>query len=219
MKKHSIATLLLLLSLSLIAQENNQKDKKSFLAFQLGASIPLGDFVSATLDNEDAGFALTGVTLDLNYMYSFTENVGLAASAFYNVNGLDISKLREVTGVSSLKMDHWQFIGLVAGPAFSFEMSPKVQGDMRIMGGIATANSPDVSVNGSPLVPEDWGGSGVFQAGLGCRVKLGGNSYFSGGIDYRYLRPKFSVNANGTNMEVEQNMSVLNLSVGIGFKF
>lgn len=209
-----------LLGLTVMAQESTEKEKKSFLSFQLGPSIPVGDFVSTDLaSNDQAGFALTGITLDLNYLYQITENVGLAASGFYNMNGLDISKLRELTGVPSLKMDHWQFIGLVVGPAFSFEMSPKAMADIRVMGGIATANSPDVKVNGTPLVPEDWGGAGVFQAGIGCRVNLGSKTYFTGGVDYRYLQPTFKVKYDSTADEVKQNMSVVNISVGLGFKF
>lgn len=219
MKKNLLVVLGVLVTLSTIAQDQSQNEKKSFLSVNLGPSIPLGDFASATLDNEEAGFSLTGITLDLNYLYSFHKNVGLAVSGFYNMNGLDISKLREATGVSSLKMDHWQFIGLAAGPAFSFDMSPKVMGDVRIMGGLATANSPDVKTNGTTLIPEDWATSGLLQAGFGCRVNIGTNTFFTGGIDYRYLRPTFKVNVDNEIMSAEQNMSMLNLTVGIGFKF
>lgn len=219
MKKSILVTLGLVVTFSAFAQETSQNEKKSFLSANLGASIPIGDFVSATLDNEEAGFALTGITLDLNYLYSFHKNVGLAASAFYNMNGLDISKLRDATGIPSLKMDHWQFIGLAAGPAFTFEMGPKAMGDIKIMGGIATANSPDVTTNGSPLVPEDWGTSGLFQAGMGCRIKIGTNAYFTGGLDYRYLKPTFKMDVGTYSTSVKQNMSVLNITVGVGFKF
>jgi hypothetical protein len=219
MKKKLLTVLSIMICFMALAQENNGNNKKSFLSLNLGASIPLGDFSSASLTNEEAGFALTGITLDMNYLYHFTENVGLAATGFYNMNGLDISKLREETGIRSLKMDHWQFIGLAAGPAFSFEMSPKVMGDIRVMGGIATANSPDITTNGSPLIPEDWGTSGLFQAGVGCRVKIGPNSYFSGGVDYRYLKPTFKVTVDNETISAEQNMSLLNISLGIGFKF
>lgn len=219
MKKILLVVLGFLVTVSTWAQEGKQAEKKSFLSLNIGPSIPIGDFASATLDNEEAGFSLTGITLDLNYLYSFHKNVGLAVSGFYNMNGLDISKLREATGVSSLKMDHWQFIGLAAGPAFSIEMSPKVMGDIRIMGGFATANSPDITTNGSPLIPEDWANSGLFQAGLGCRVNIGNNAYFTGGVDYRYLQPTFKVKVDTELMSVEQNMSLLNISVGVGFKF
>lgn len=219
MKKNSLVLMGLFLTLSMFAQEENKNEKKSFLSFNLGPSIPIGDFASATLENEEAGFSLTGITLDLNYLYSFHKNVGLAVSGFYNMNGLDISKLREATGVSSLKMDHWQFIGLAAGPAFSYELSSKVMGDVRIMGGLATANSPDVRTNGTTLVPEDWATSGLFQAGIGCRVNIGTNTFFTGAVDYRYLKPRFEVNVDNEIMSAEQKMSLLNFSVGIGFKF
>lgn len=219
MKKNVLTALSIIFCFIALAQESNSNNKKSYLSLQLGASIPLGDFASASLNNEEAGFALTGISLDMNYLYHFTENVGLAATGFYNMNGLDISKLREVTGIRSLKMDHWQFIGLAAGPAFSFEMSPKVMGDIKVMGGIATANSPDVTSNGFTLVPEDWGTSGLFQAGVGCRIKIGPNSYFSGGLDYRYLNPTFKVIVDNETITAEQNISALNVSLGLGFKF
>jgi hypothetical protein len=219
MKKKLLTVLSFMICLATLAQNGNGNSKRSFIAFNLGPSIPLGNFASVSLDNEKAGFALTGVSLDINYLYHFTENVGLAASGFYNMNGLDISKLREATGIRSLKMDHWQFIGLAAGPAFSFEMSPKVIGDIKIMGGIATANSPDIKTNGTPLVPEDWGTSGLFQSSFACRVKIGSNTYFSGGLDYRYLNPNFKVIVDNENISVDQNMSLLNISLGLGFKF
>jgi len=219
MKKNLLTVLTIMICFIALAQESNGNNKKSFLSLQLGASIPLGDFSNTNFSNEEAGFSLTGISLDMNYLYHFTENVGLAATGFYNMNGLDISKLREETGIRSLKMDHWQFIGLAAGPAFSFEMSPKVIGDIRIMGGLATANSPDITTNGSSLIPEDWGTTGLFQAGVGCRVKIGPNSYFSGGVDYRYLKPTFKVTVGNETISAEQNISVLNISVGIGFKF
>jgi hypothetical protein len=85
--------------------------------------------------------------------------------------------------------------------------------------GFASANSPDITTNGTVLVPEDWSGSGVFQTGLALRVDLGNQAFFSGGLDYRYLSPTFKVDSGILSEEATQKMSVLKLGVGIGINF
>lgn len=85
--------------------------------------------------------------------------------------------------------------------------------------GFASANSPDITTNGTVLVPEDWSGSGVFQTGLALRVDLGNQAFFTGGLDYRYLSPTFKVDSGILSEEATQKISVLKLGVGIGINF
>ena len=89
------------------------------------------------------------------------------------------------------------------------------------MGGFATANSPHITTDGSLLAPEDWSGAGVFQTGINCRVDLGSNAFFIGGLDYRYLSPKFKTDTGGLLgvVEATQKMSTLKLGIGIGVAF
>jgi len=219
MKKFYIIICLVSFSWSLQAQESKTAEKKSFLSLQPGIGFPLGNFTSRDLSNEDAGFAVAGFTIDLAYQYAFGENIGLAVQGFYNRNDVAIRKLRDLTGLPELRLDHWQFLGLVAGPVFSFPISDQVKTDFKVMGGFASANSPDITTNGTLLVPEDWTGAGVFQTGLALRVDLGNQACFTGGLDYRYLSPTFKVDSGILSEETTQKMSILKLGVGIGINF
>jgi hypothetical protein len=219
MKKIYIIICLVSFGWSLQAQESKTAEKKSFLSLQPGIGFPLGNFTSRDLSNEDAGFAVAGFTIDLAYQYAFSENIGLAVQGFYNRNDVAIRKLRDLTGLPELRLDHWQFLGLVAGPVFCFPISDQVKTDFKVMGGFASANSPDITTNGTLLVPEDWSGAGVFQTGLALRVDLGNQAFFTGGLDYRYLSPTFKVDSGILSEETTQKMSILKLGVGIGINF
>jgi hypothetical protein len=137
MKKNLLVLLSLFALTQLQAQDLEEKSPARtlhYLSLQLGPSLPTGDFARKDINSDEAGFAKTGLALDLNYLYQFNENIGLTASAFFNINSLTIKKIRELTGVSTLKTDHWQSIGLVVGPAFSYAVSDKVNADLKNYG-------------------------------------------------------------------------------------
>jgi len=221
MKKIYMIVFLVGLSLPNFGQETKTGfEKKSHLSVQPGISFPLGNFTSRDLSNEDAGFAVAGFAIDLAFQYAFDKNVGIAAQGFYNRNDVAIRKLRDQIGLPNLSLDHWQFLGLAAGPVFTYPISDKVKGDFRLMAGFATANSPDISTNGTILAPEDWSGAGVFQTGINCRVDLGSNAFFIGGLDYRYLSPKFKTDSEVIGIvEATQKISTLKLGIGLGIAF
>jgi hypothetical protein len=103
---------------------------------------------------------------------------------------------------------------------FTYPISDKVKGDFRVLGGFASANSPNIATNGTTLAPEDWSGAGVFQTGMNLRVDLGSNAFFIGGLDYRYLSPKFKSESELIGIvEATQKMSTLKLGIGLGIAF
>jgi hypothetical protein len=223
MKKIVLAVLPFFALMQIQAQDLQEKTPavtNHYLSLQLGPSLPTGDFTRKNIENEEAGFAKTGLAVDLNYIYHFSENIGLAASAFFNINSLAIKKIRELTGVSTLKTDHWQSIGLVVGPAFSYPLSNRVKADLKIMGGITSANSPDVRTNGFLLADEDWVTAALLQTGLGLRVNLGQHAFFASNIDLRYINPRFEITVTGGEQEIRrQQLSTLNLTCGVGVRF
>jgi|APGre2960657468_1045069.scaffolds.fasta_scaffold62766_1 hypothetical protein len=80
--------------------------------------------------------------------------------------------------------------------------------------------NPLRETNERKLAPEDWSGTGVFQAGINCRVDLGSNAFFIGGLDYRYLSPKFKTDSQIIGIvEATQKMSTLKLGIGLGIAF
>tara|TARA_R110002124_G_scaffold76758_2_gene205689 strand:- start:6901 stop:7230 length:330 start_codon:yes stop_codon:yes gene_type:complete len=77
--KYFLAFVLLIISSSaLFAQEARTKD--GFISITLGAALPTGDFADNDLGNNDAGFAESGISINLiNFGYLFSKNIGITA--------------------------------------------------------------------------------------------------------------------------------------------
>lgn len=243
MKKLLFLMTALLISCAILAQGSKEKTSatKSFLAFHAGPSIPVGDFSKKGLDPDlnfgEGGFAKTGFNLNLNYGYQFIENFGVAASAFYNNNKLDnqafidaLNAINQGEGdgdidFTGLKMDHWQWYGLTVGPALMGNLTPKLAGDLRVMAGVANANSPKLTYTGFTIMDEDWALTPVFEAGANLRIDVGKNMFIYTGVDYLYMKPKFTTNVLDPDTDEfyketsKQKMSVLNITGGLGIRF
>lgn len=235
MKKLLLLMIVLLVSGAVMAQGKKETaTPKSFIVFHAGPSIPAGDFSSKSLTNTDAGFAKTGYNLNLNYGYKFIENLGLTASVFYNNNKLNNATIREelekefdlsAGELSGLKLDHWKWYGITAGPMLMHNFTPNLAVDLRVMGGIANANTPKIVFEGKELVNEDWAVAPVFQTGIDLRIGLGTNIFFIINMDYLYMKPEFKMINRDFNSEVistetvRQKMSVINLTGGFGIRF
>lgn len=222
MKKLLLMIAVLLISGATMAQGSKGKVPKSFLAFHGGPSIPVGDFGRSSLSNDKSGFAKTGFTMNLNYGYNFTKKVGLTGAAYYNRFNLKKGVLlHELPGAN---VDHWQFYGLNVGPMLNLELSNKVVLDMRVMGGLANANTPKFTYEGTEVVKEDWKWAPVFQGGLDLRFNTGGNVFIFTNADYMWMQPEFkllSSSGEGATVvdRIHQTIAVTNITGGVGIKF
>ena len=242
MKKLLFLLIVLLVSGAIQAQGGKVKtDTRSFLAFHAGPSFPVGDFYSTdiinhgdiTLANREAGFAKVGVNANLTYSYKVLENLGLAASVFYNNNNLNQGAIEREFGLTEaglnvLEIDHWKWYGLTVGPMLMHNISPKMTVDLRVMGGIANANSPKIAIQGEEWAKEDWAVAPVFQGGLDLRFGFGNNMFIFTNVDYLYMKPKFNIESFDINdagelvtvtEPIKQKMSVVNLTGGFGIRF
>jgi hypothetical protein len=236
MKKLLFLMIVLLVSGAIQAQGSIVKNEtKSFLAFHAGPSFPVGDFGSTnlinsnnTLSNRDAGFAKTGVNVNVTYGYKVLGNLGLTASAFYNSNKLDNAAIEKEMGlseigISGLKLDHWKWYGLTVGPMLTHNLTPNLTADLRVMGGMANANTPKIVFESVQLVKEDWALAPVFQAGLDLRIGVSSNMFLFTNVDYFYMKPKFKMESNIDNElvteTVKQKMTVINLTGGFEIRF
>lgn len=229
MKKLLLMALVLLGSGFLMAQKNPTKTySRSFLALHAGLGLPMGSLGSNNLNNENSGFAKTGYSVGLNYGYQYKKTAGVAASAFYN--NFTTNSFKETfhgeggSQIIELKMDHWKFYGLSAGPMLSYELSKNIFTDLRIMGGIANANSPKITYINIVMADEDWSWAPMLQAGINLRIGTGSNLFIFANADYMYLEPQFSYNYLDINdqivaSDIQQTISSLNVTAGVGFKF
>lgn len=221
MKKLLSMIIVLLVSGAMMAQGSKGKmATKSFLALHGGPSFTVGDFSSRNVDNTLAGFAKTGFNLSLNYGYQFNKNVGLTGAAFYGKYNLDNAAVLAAT-VSGVNADHWQFYGLSVGPMLTHEIVNNVVVDLRVMGGVANANTPKFTYESSLLVKEDWKFAPMFQGGLDLRFNTGGNVFIFTNADYMWMQPEFKIESpDGSISEKHhQTISVINLTGGVGIKF
>ena len=224
MKKQFYAWLLIFLPLLVGAQENKEttSEKYQYLALHVGAGFPAGDFGSNNLDNEEAGFAKTGVNVGLQYGYKLGKNLGLGAGVFYNFfNAAKSVAIPDNGGTINVSLDHWQFYGLTVGPTVTIDLDDQVCLDLRAMAGIATANTPRIKYQGTALLKEDWSTTPVMQGGANIRVKMNDSRLFIfANMDFTYLYPDFTVTSydNSFTEKIKQRMSVLNLTGGVGFR-
>lgn len=230
MKKLLIFSLVLLVSAAMQAQEKNVKTApQSFVAFNLGPSIPVGAFGSSSVDNLDAGFATTGYHLNLTYGHQFQRNTSLVVSALYNWNSIKQGGVTLKDDASNqtitLNMDHWQFYGLAAGPMVSLNLGKKVYTDFKIMIGAVNANSPKMSYQGMDITKENWNMAAMYQGGVAVRIDAGRHLFMAAGADYLYLRPTFKYEFSDVIGEqirsgkFQQKMSVVNITAGLGYRF
>jgi hypothetical protein len=233
MKKLIVFAFALLVSGALLAQEAKETKvvKKSFLILNAGPSFPVGVFNAKDFNkNENAGYAKTGFTINLNYGYQFHKNAGATAALFFNNYNADQLVLIPANGGGeggpsqpvSLQLDHWKLWGLAAGPMLTFDISENIKSDLRLMGGIVNANSPKAVGAGQSLAKEDWRIAGVFRGGLDLRFNTGGNVFVFTNADYMYTKPKFKIEfGSGVNdvFTRKQKMSAINLTGGVGVRF
>jgi hypothetical protein len=228
MKKLVLMAIALLVSGMLQAQEKYAKtEKKSFIALHAGPTFPVGDFNSNNTGNENAGFAKTGYTINLNYGYNFVPKAGITASVFYNsykTHQFSTAFLDGNTQAINLDIDHWKFYGLSAGPMLTFDLRKNIYSDIKVMGGIVNANSPKVTYNGVVMAEDDWSWAPAFQGGINVRIGTGSNLFVFGNADFMYMKPKFSYkytneNQQLVNEDIKQKISAVNVSAGVGFNF
>lgn len=219
-------------------QDNVVQEKKQFIAFHAGPAVPVGSFGKTHITNStgifedrESGFAQTGFTVRVNYQYQLMKNFGVAAAAFYNNNKINSAKFLEELNrsisesgmtISGIKLDHWQWYGITAGPALSDNLSKNVRADIRIMGGVANINSPKVSFEGTTIVSEDWSVAPVLGASAGLQFNVNSNLFVIANAGYQYMRPKFTlesdVDGSTTTQKSEQKIEVFTISAGIGFR-
>ncbi len=242
MKKLLVLTIALLVSGAIVAQgeEKMNVTKNSFLAFHAGPAFPLDEFAAKTIPVDGffggGGFARTGYSLNIRYDYRFADNFGIAGALFFNNHNIKSDdyarvlneqyyEVSEQIDPALFKLNHWKWYGISAGPVLLFDAGQNITAGLRVMGGIANANSPRATYENTEVMGEDWSWAGVFQGGADLRIGVGGNVFVFANAEYTWLKPKFEKELTDPFTEEvytesgRQRMSVINLTAGVGFKF
>lgn len=194
---------------------DNGKQKNSFLIVQGGLAIPLADFASNDLTNENAGMAKTGFSTSIQYNYCIQKNFGILLQGHYANLGMNDAFSKNLPGAT---VDHWQYTGLVVGPMLLLPVNDHMLFDVHVASGVMWVNSPRVKYQGQIIVDEDWGTGVPVQTGLQFRYITNNNLVLFAGGNYLYMKPEFRI-ATTDPPEVMQKINTLHFQLGIGYHF
>ena len=186
-----------------IGSNAQMEDRHGYIGMTLGSAIPLGDFADNNFDNEDAGFAKTGINFNLvHFGYKFSKNFGIAASWF--------GAAHEVDTPYNIDAATWSYGGLFAGLLVSLPAGEKLFIEFKPMLGFVAATSPELK-EGGLIVMEDQQGSAVgFDLVGSVRYNFSERWCAMANIDYLTAKPEFDY--------FEQSISALNLSLGLAYR-
>lgn len=228
MKRLFIA-LILMISISAIGQ-----NKKNMIGLNIGASIPSGDFALIDGNNENAGFALPGLSVDINYNTFLNDHLALALLWGSIANPIDVNELagyyNSVTNnmTWSVNADNYESGSLLGGLLFCVPLN-KVDFTLRGLAGYSYSKSPELRMIGtgkfiSITQSEAKAEAFAFCVGTGFRIHLGGVVALNLNADYYSTKPEFDITATSSTGDfvfstAEQKINAINLTMGIGFKF
>ena len=216
MKKAFIFIIALLAAAEARVQETSKaNNKRSFLSFHAGVSIPIMCYASTDINNRFAGFAKMGFMVDMSYGYRIGQFFGVAGTVFYSTNKTDTRIVQHPTGAGN---GRYQYYGIMAGPMLTKNFSEKLDGDFKFLAGIARAHAPKLVHQGETILNKDQSFAVVWNAGASLRYSLSDKTFLSFKVEHTQLKPKFEVPA-GENAKGEQHIVVINTDVGFGIKF
>jgi hypothetical protein len=215
MKKVMILLAIALLpALQLLSQDAKPKtDKPAFLILNGGVSLPIGDFASNDINNEQAGLAKTGFNLNLQGGYHFTKSIGVTAVGVYGSNGVDKSSLHNVPNVEA---GDWGYWGVLVGPMYTYNISPKTMFDLSAMTGFMRAHTPSIGITNVSEVKEEKATAMPLRFDGSFRFRVGSNIQIFTGCNFMFVKPTFK--PEGTK-EYSQKMQTMNFNAGIGLGF
>jgi hypothetical protein len=215
MKKLLVLVIALMVVFAVTAQENKvQKQPKSYLMISAGPSFPAGDFASKSEENWNAGYAKTGFNINVLYGINLAKFTAIEVMAIYGNHGVDNSFFAG----TDAKLDHYQYYGLMAGPAF-IQSGGEVDFSARFLAGFTNANSPKLVNEGETIMTEDWAGVFAWSAGADVKYNFNRKVFFLLKTDYSEMRPEFSVIVDGTRFFETRRMGMVHVNLGAGIRF
>ncbi len=202
MKKY-LAILFVMGLLNVASQAQSVSTKDGFISISLGVAIPTGDFGDNGANNDEAGFAESGVAMNLiNFGYLFSKNIGITAMLTGAAFPLDAQTL----GPEPI----WSYGTLLVGPLFTIRNNESpTEFDFRLMVG---SMSGMIDFDNELGTFEGTGSALAFGAGL--RYNVSDLIAISGNLDIISGTAEFDI----LGSKEDQSMSSANFTVGIAFR-
>lgn len=162
MKKEILAFALCVLNvITAFAQSKPNKEPnnstKGFATINIGIGKPTGTFASTDFDNYIAGYARTGVMVDLSLGYKITPNLGITAMYRDQKNAIDINAYEKdwedfynsnsSNGSASVivEAEPYRLNSFLIGIYGSFQLSNKLSIEPKVLSGYSFAILPDMT--------------------------------------------------------------------------
>ena len=220
MKKYISILALVFLCLGAVAQKRITTKPHNFFVFNAGPSFPVGDFASTNLDNNDAGMAKTGFTLEYKYGRRFNGIFGLSSSLQYGRYEVDKAFLH---GIPDVDIEPWEQFAFLAGPMVTSNLRLKSNFDLSVLSGLAMAQSPEGRLEGAEVLNSDWSATVPFKVAADFRFQFNRSGIIFIGANYLYMKPKFEVLTDDENWfdynTYKKKMHTIGINAGLGFTF
>jgi len=243
--KRFILLFLLTASLQCISQTHNER--AALLEIGYGVAIPLGAFEKSDVKDSASGYATSGTNLNVIFTYMVSKKIGVSAMISSSVNKLNEGGVKEKFNiyakrigdafVSDIQYAKWNTTAYLAGGQF-IQPLQKAAFNFQLLAGYSRTEFPEVNaiIYKDSLIDaitvdqyaESVASAFCFNVGAGLKynvsdimcINLNAN-YFSANPEFDDVKTIGKVNGN-TEEEVysyHQKISLLNVTVGVGFRF
>jgi hypothetical protein len=209
-------------------------EEKAHISYSFGTSIPTGKFGSTDYYEKGAGYAKTGIAIELNLTHKIhggpyswcisSRSIVNQANEMALVN--DMNYASPGSGYD-VQWGAYSNASLLAGAKYNFKATDKIYIVPRLMMGIAIAGYPEMLVrsswNTSFWYRETRASGSAFSnlMGLGLDARISRNMKLLANLDFQQAFPLFvgveQLYSNGTRElhSVSQRMNTLNITIGL----
>ena len=234
MKKNLPLLLLVLVIQFPTFAQYNQKN----WGLSLGASIPVGDFGSMDIKNENSSWARLGINLNFFYeKHLNNSNLGVIGLINAQINPTASQDIANEYWIVfpyynwTVESGSYKRVNLMFGGFTQFKTSNEIFFKPRILLGMMTANSPEITTSAIGNGEYQWvkqknkiSSAICFSAGISMNLKMTRESSFKIEVDYLGAKPNFKdveivlMNGGKVTKNFARSMSTINLNMGLVFE-
>lgn len=216
---------------------------KFLLGFKVGPTIPIGEFGEIDINDEKAGLAKTGIQLNANLQYLFTESFYLLIEGGYSSNAIDEDELLIPVRNSlpsfvrvSATSKNWNGKTLNAAVGTRTAIDAKTYFLTKFGLGLQSMSYPSSTItvtDGSTTIigseSSSTSNSLNFTLGASIVAEINNTTFFNIGLDYLRAAHEFkniavNTSVNGASaaptefFDYDQNIEMIGVTIGLSFK-
>lgn len=183
------------------------QNEKGYVGVSVGPSFPLRDFADKNINNNNAGFAKTGVNINAFVVFKPLKELGIITLIRVQNNPIDFGELNRQLGTqfSDKGANGWRVDGFMLGALGSFGFIDVVVFEPKLMIGIMNTSTPSFKSNNTMYFSlSEYSLAGIIGAGFRFRIND---------------KTSFLINADLLNTKCRaQKISTYNLEFGLAYK-